>query len=66
MFGATKESTRYRGYYRIENGLLGLPFQFYSYTLAAVNKITASYATGQARNRVMAMVASMGLAYARS
>lgn len=64
MFGATKESTRYRGYYRIENGFLGLPFQFYSYTLAAVNKITASYATGQARNRVMAMVTGMGLAYA--
>ena len=59
-----KESKRYRGYSRIENGLLGLPFQFYSYTLAAVNKITASYATGQARNRAVALVTSMGLAYA--
>ena len=44
--------------------MLGLPFQFYSYTLAAVNKITASYATGQARNRAVALVTSMGLAYA--
>lgn len=59
-----KESKRFRGYARIENGLLGLPFQFYSYTLAAVNKITASYATGQARNRAVALITSMGLAYA--
>jgi hypothetical protein len=57
------EDARVRGYSRIENGLLGLPFQFYSYTLAAVNKITASYATGQARNRAVALAASMGLAY---
>ena len=58
-----KEDPKFRGYSRIENGLLGLPFQFYSYTLAAVNKITASYATGQARNRAVALAASMGLAY---
>jgi hypothetical protein len=58
-----KEDAKFRGYSRIENGLLGLPFQFYSYTLAAVNKITASYATGQARNRAVALAASMGLAY---
>ena len=66
MFGAKQkhESKKFRGYFRIENGLLGLPFQFYSYTLAAVNKITASYATGQARNRAVALVTSMGLAYA--
>lgn len=57
------EDPKFRGYSRIENGLLGLPFQFYSYTLAAVNKITASYATGQARNRAVALAASMGLAY---
>ena len=62
QFGG-KEDPKYRGYSRIENGLLGLPFQFYSYTLAAVNKITASYATGQARNRAVALAASMGLAY---
>ena len=62
QFGG-KEDPKYRGYTRIENGLLGLPFQFYSYTLAAVNKITASYATGQARNRAVALAASMGLAY---
>lgn len=58
-----KEDAKFRGYSRIENGFLGLPFQFYSYTLAAVNKITASYATGQARNRAVALAASMGLAY---
>tara|TARA_S200002703_G_scaffold104871_1_gene90987 strand:- start:151 stop:1092 length:942 start_codon:yes stop_codon:yes gene_type:complete len=61
-FGYEQDS-RVRGYSRIENGLLGLPFQFYSYTFAAANKITAAYATGQARNRTVAAVASMGLAY---
>lgn len=58
-----EQDPRVRGYSRIENGLLGLPFQFYSYTFAAANKITAAYATGQARNRTVAAVASMGLAY---
>ena len=57
------EDPKFRGYSRIENGLLGLPFQFYSYTLASVNKITASYATGAVRNRAVGLVASMGLAY---
>jgi len=57
------EDPKFRGYSRIENGLLGLPFQFYSYSLAAMNKITASYATGAARNRAVAMATSMGLAY---
>jgi len=58
-----KEDPKFRGYSRIENGFLGLPFQFYSYSLAAMNKITASYATGAARNRAVAMATSMGLAY---
>ena len=58
-----EQDPRVRGYSRIENGLLGLPFQFYSYSFAAANKITAAYATGQARNRAVAAVAAMGLGY---
>lgn len=57
------EDPKFRGYARIENGLLGLPFQFMSYSFAAANKITASLAQGQVRNRAVAFTASMGLGY---
>ena len=52
-----------RGYHRIESPLLGLPFQFMSYSFAAMNKITAGLATDQVRNRSVAIASSMGLAY---
>jgi len=58
-----KEDPKFRGYARIENGLLGLPFQFMSYSFAAANKITASLAQGQIRNRAVAITASIGLGY---
>lgn len=58
-----KEDSRYRGYARIENGFLGLPFQFYSYTLANVNKTVAALATGQAKHRAIGVATMMGLAY---
>ena len=58
-----KEDPRYRGYARIENGFLGLPFQFYSYTLANVNKTVAALATGQVKNRTIGIATMMGLAY---
>ena len=57
------EDPKYRGYARIENGLLGLPFQFYSYTFAATNKITAAFAQGQIKNRAAAVVTSVALGY---
>jgi len=57
------EDVKYRGYARIESGLLGLPFQFYSYSFAAANKITASFAQGQVKNRASAVVASIALGY---
>ena len=57
------EDAKYRGYARIENGLLGLPFQFYSYTFAATNKITAAFAQGQVKNRAAAVVTSVALGY---
>ncbi len=58
-----KQDTRIKGYARVENGLLGLPFQFMSYSFAAANKITASLAQGQIKNRSVAVLASMGLGY---
>jgi hypothetical protein len=58
-----KEDPKYKGYARVENGLLGLPFQFYSYSLAAVNKITAAHAHGQVKNQFLGIAISMGLGY---
>ena len=58
-----KEDAEYKGYARIENGLLGLPFQFYSYSLAAVNKVTAAYAHGQLKNQYIGTAIAMGLGY---
>jgi hypothetical protein len=58
-----KEDSKYKGYARVESGLLGLPFQFYSYSLAAVNKITAAHAHGQVKNQFLGLAISMGLGY---
>jgi hypothetical protein len=58
-----KEDSKYKGYARIENGLLGLPFQFYSYALAAVNKTTAAYGHGQLKNQFLGTAIAMGLGY---
>lgn len=58
-----KEDAKFKGYARIENGLLSMPFQFLSYSLAAANKITASIAQNQIKNRGIAIAASMGLGY---
>ena len=59
-----KEDIKYKGYARIESGLLGLPFQFYSYALAAVNKISAAHAHGQVKSQFLGLAISMGLGYA--
>lgn len=63
VFPNVKEDAKFKGYYRIENGLLGLPFQFMSYSFAAANKITAAIAQDQVRNRAIPIVAAMGLGY---
>ena len=62
QFGFT-EDPKIKGYARIENGLMGLPFQFYSYTLANVNKTVAAFAHGQIKNRTLGIATSLGLAY---
>ena len=58
-----KEDKKYKGYARIENGLLGLPFQFYSYSLAATNKTLAAYGHGQLKNRFLGTAIALGLGY---
>ena len=63
VFPNIEPDPKFKGYYRIENGLLGMPFQFMSYSFAAANKITASLAQGQIKNRTIAITASMGLGY---
>jgi uncharacterized coiled-coil protein SlyX len=52
---------RVPGYRRVESGLLALPFTFYSYTLGALSKITANYATGSVRNKAVHTAVALGL-----
>ena len=58
-----KEDARVKGYSRIESGLLGLPFQFYSYSLAATNKVAGSFMQGQMKNRWGGLATAMGAGY---
>jgi hypothetical protein len=58
-----KEHPKYKGYARIENGLMGLPFQFYSFVLANVNKTVGALAHNQVKNRAIGIATMMGLAY---
>jgi len=58
-----KEDKTVKGYARIENGLLALPFQFYSYTFANVNKMVGAMAHGQLKNRAVGMTTMLGLGY---
>ena len=58
-----KEHPKFKGYARIENGLMGLPFQFYSFVFANVNKTVGAMAQGQIKNRAIGSATMMGLAY---
>lgn len=61
--GLFKADPDYPGYVKFDIPLLGLPFQFYSYALAATNKVTAAYTQGALKSRVMAPMIGIGLAY---
>ena len=52
------EDSVVRGYHRIESLLLGMPFQFMSYSFAALN---LQRRNNQVKNRYTALVAAMGL-----
>jgi hypothetical protein len=58
-----KEDPNVPGYVRIENGLLALPLQFYSFVLANVNKTVGVMMQGAVRNRLMGVVAMMSMGY---
>lgn len=58
-----KEDARVKGYARLENGFLGLPFQFYSFMFGSVNKTMATFAHGQIKNRAIGSAVMLGLAY---
>lgn len=58
-----KEDSAYKGYARFQSGFLSLPFQFYSYTLANINKTIGAVATGQVKNRTIGVATMLGLAY---
>ena len=58
-----KEDELNKGYIRVESGAMTLPFQFYSFMFASMNKVTNAYATGHVKNRVTGAVAALGLGY---
>mgnify|MGYP003634889395 FL=1 len=57
------DDVKYKGYVRIESGLMTLPFQFYSYMFASMNKTTAALTSGAVLNRVSGSMAAIGLGY---
>lgn len=58
-----EEDSIVKGYSKVESGLLGLPFQFMSYSFAAMNKVTGAYSQNQVKNRMAGVFAAMGLGY---
>jgi hypothetical protein len=62
QFGMT-ESPKYKGYAEIQNGFLGLPFQFYNFALANVNKTIGAFAHGQLKNQAVAATTALTLGY---
>lgn len=58
-----REDPRLKGYARIENGFLALPFQFYNFLFGSVNKTLAAAAHGQVKNRALGAATMLGLAY---
>lgn len=57
------EDPKMRGYAKMENGLLALPLTFYSFSLGALNNITANYAQGAVRNQTAHFAAAMFMGY---
>jgi len=62
MFGMTEDPV-VKGYARIENGFMGLPFQFYNFLIASVNKTTGLMVQGQVLNRAVGLAAMLGAGY---
>lgn len=58
-----KESKRVQGYAELEHPMLALPFTFYTYTVGALNKVTANYAQGAVRNPAIHFAVAMFFGY---
>jgi hypothetical protein len=58
-----KEDKFLKGYARIENGFLALPFQFYNFLFGSMNKTLAAMAHGQVKNRAIGAATMIGLSY---
>lgn len=58
-----KEDKFLKGYARIENGFLALPFQFYNFLFGSMNKTLAAMAHGQVKNRAIGAATMVGLSY---
>lgn len=52
-----------KGYVRVENALLTLPFQFMNWTFGAMNKLQANIAHDGLRNRMAGVVTLLGAGY---
>ena len=61
--GKLKEDPTMKGYIKLESGYMTLPFQFYSFMFASMNKVTAAYTSGAVLNRVSGVIAAMGMGY---
>jgi len=57
------EDQAMRGYAKVQNGFLSLPLTFYSFSLGALNNITANYAQGSVRNQTAHFVTAMAFGY---
>ena len=62
MFGLEPDP-RNPGYARVENAFIGLPLQFFSYSLANVNKTVGLMMQGAVRSRVTGIASMLGLGY---
>jgi len=61
---AVEPNPAHPGYVRIENAFLGLPLQFFSFTMANVNKTMGMFLQNGVRNRALGIASMLFLGYA--
>jgi hypothetical protein len=52
-----------KGYARVENGFLAMPFQFYNFLFGSMNKTLGAMAHNQVKNRALGAATMLGLSY---
>jgi hypothetical protein len=58
-----KEDKFLKGYARIENGFIAMPFQFYNFLFGTLNKTLGAMAHGEVKNRALGAATMIGLSY---